>query len=74
MTTTWSDFNDAPQNPTLIPKGTLAKVRLTFRPGGFDDANQGWTGGYATCGSTGAVYLNGEYTVLEGPYAKSLSR
>ncbi len=70
MTTTWSDFNDAPQNPTLIPKGTLAKVRLTVRPGGFDDANQGWTGGYATCGSTGAVYLNGEYTVLEGPYAK----
>ena len=33
-------------------------MRLTIRPGGFDDASQGWTGGYATRGSTGAVYLN----------------
>jgi hypothetical protein len=45
-------------------------VRLTIRPGGFDDPAQGWTGGYATRGSTGAVYLNGEFTVLEGPYAR----
>ncbi len=66
----WNDYNDAQSNPNLIPKGTLAKVRLTIRPGGFDDPSQGWTGGYATRGSTGAVYLNGEVTVLEGPYAK----
>ncbi len=66
----WNDYNDAVQNPNLIPKGTLAKVRLTIRPGGFDDASQGWTGGYATRGNSGAVYLNGEFTVLEGPYAK----
>ena len=66
----WNDYNDAQSNPNLIPKGTLAKVRLTIRPGGFDDPSQGWTGGYATRGSTGAVYLNGEFTVLEGPYAK----
>ena len=66
----WNDYNDASQNPNLIPKGTIAKVRLTIRPGGFDDPSQGWTGGYATRGSTGAVYLNGEFTVLEGPYAK----
>ena len=66
----WNDYNDAKQNPNLMPKGTLAKVRLTIRPGGFDDASQGWTGGYATRGSTGAVYLNGEFTVLEGQYAK----
>ena len=70
MTTSWNDYNDAQQNASLNPKGTLAKVRLTIRPGGFDDASQGWTGGYATRGSTGAVYLNGEFTVLEGPYAK----
>ena len=37
---------------------------------GFDDAAQGWTGGYATRGSTGAVYLNGEFTVTEGQYAR----
>lgn len=66
----WNDYNDAQQNPNLIPKGTIAKVRLTIRPGGFDDPSQGWTGGFATHGSTGAVYLNGEFTVLEGPYAK----
>ena len=66
----WNDFNDAQTNTNLIPKGTLAKVRLTIRPGGFDDPSQGWTGGYATRGSTGAVYLNGEFTVLEGPYAR----
>ena len=66
----WNDFNDAQSNTILIPKGTLAKVRLTIRPGGFDDATQGWTGGYATRGSTGAVYLNGEFTVTEGQYAR----
>ena len=66
----WNDYNDASSNPNLIPKGTLAKVRLTIRPGGFDDASQGWTGGYATRGSSGSVYLSGEFTVLEGPYAK----
>jgi hypothetical protein len=63
----WNDYNDAKSNPNLIPKGTVAKVRLTVRPGGFDDPGQGWTGGFATRGSTGAVYLNGEFTVLEGP-------
>ena len=70
MTGAWNDFNDAKQNTNLIPKGTIAKVRLTIRPGGFDDPSQGWTGGYAKRGSTGAVYLDVEYTVLEGPYAR----
>jgi len=70
MTGLWNDFNSAQGNANLIPKGTLIKVRLTIRPGGFNDESQGWTGGYATRGSTGAVYLNAEYTVLEGQYAK----
>lgn len=70
MTNAWSDFNDAKQNANLIPKGTIARVRLTIRPGGFDDPGQGWTGGYARRGTTGSVYLDAEYTVLEGPYAK----
>ena len=70
MTTAWNDFNDAKQNANLIPKGTIAKVRLTIRPGGFDDPSQGWTGGYAKRGTTGAVYLDAEYTVLEGPFAR----
>jgi hypothetical protein len=66
----WNDFNDAQSNANVIPKGTLAKVRLTIRPGGFDDPSQGWTGGYAKRGASGAVYLDAEYTVLEGPFAK----
>ena len=70
MTGLWNDFNDATSNSDVIPKGTLVKVRLTIRPGGFDDPSQGWTGGYAKRGATGAVYLDAEYTVLEGPYAK----
>jgi len=70
MTNAWNDFNDARQNANLIPKGTIARVRLTIRPGGFSDPAQGWTGGYAKRGASGAVYLDVEYTVLEGQYAK----
>ena len=68
MTGLWNDFNDA--NDNLIPKGSLAKMVLSIRPGGFDDPAQGWTGGWAKQGRTGSVYLDVEYTVLEGPYAK----
>ncbi|MDH5528204.1 MAG: hypothetical protein OEY97_12965 [Nitrospirota bacterium] len=70
---TWTDFNDAGEQQSFdpIPKGTLAKVRMTIRPGGHDDPNQGWTGGYATRkAETGTVYLNAEFVVTEGPYAR----
>jgi hypothetical protein len=69
----WNDFNDAEQqqNFDLIPKGTVARVRMTLKPGGFDDPAQGWTGGYATQSfETGSVYLACEFVVLEGPFAK----
>lgn len=71
--THWSDFNDAEQQQhfDLIPKGTVAKVRMTIKPGGHDDAAQGWTGGYATQSfETGSVYLAAEFVVLEGEYAR----
>lgn len=45
-------------------------MRLTIRPGGFDDPSQGWTGGFAKRAATGAVYLDAEYTVVDGPYAR----
>jgi hypothetical protein len=67
------DFNNAEDQAgfDLIPKGTLVKVRMTIRPGGFDDPAQGWTGGYATQSqTTGSVYLNCEFVVLEGKYAR----
>ncbi|CAG2149350.1 hypothetical protein [Ralstonia mannitolilytica] len=71
--TAWNDFNDAEQQQSfdLIPKGTLARVRMTLKPGGFDDPAQGWTGGYATQSfETGSVYLAAEFVVLEGEYAR----
>ena len=67
------DFNDANEQSTfdLIPKGTLLRVRMTIRPGGYDDPRQGWTGGLATRNpSTSSVYLSCEFVVTEGPYAR----
>lgn len=70
----WQDFNDAEAQQggfDLIPKGTLVHVRMTIKPGGYDNPEQGWTGGYATESfDTGSVYLACEFIVLEGPYAK----
>ncbi len=69
----WNDFNDAEQQQSfdLIPKGTIAPVRLTIKPGGYDDPTQGWTGGWATQSEeTGAVYLACEFVITEGEFAK----
>ena len=67
------DFNSAsePSSFDIIPKGTLVRVRMTVKPGGHDDASQGWTGGYATRNTnTGSVYLNCEFVVTEGEFAR----
>lgn len=67
------DFNSAAEQTSfdLIPKGTTVPVRMTIKPGGFDDASQGWTGGYATrSNKTGSVYLSCEFVVTAGPFAK----
>ena len=52
------------------PQGHARQVRMTIQPGGFDDPSQGWTGGYATRDNTGSVYLNCEFVVMEGEYAR----
>ncbi|ABK45151.1 conserved hypothetical protein [Magnetococcus marinus MC-1] len=73
MDNNWNDFNNAEsqQSFDLIPKGTIAPVRMTIKPGGYDDPNRGWTGGYATRNAdTGAVFLKVEYVITEGKYAK----
>ena len=70
---TYFDFNSAADQSAfdLIPKGTAVRVRMTVRPGGFNDPTQGWTGGYATRNAqTGSVYLNCEFVVLEGEFAR----
>ena len=66
------DFNTADQQQSfdLIPKGTVVPVRMTIKPGGHDDPSQNWTGGYATLGDTGAIYLNCEFVITEGPFAR----
>ena len=68
------DFNsadDSAQGQPPMPKGTLVKVRVLIRPGGYNDPVQGWTGGYARRNAeTGAVYLDGEFTALAGPFAR----
>lgn len=70
----WNDFNDAQAQQgsfDLIPKGTIVPVRMSIKPGGFDDYTQGWTDGYATqSNETGAVYLAAEFVVTAGAYAK----
>ncbi|WP_419835334.1 hypothetical protein [Endozoicomonas atrinae] len=35
----WNDFNDAAEQNQhdIIPSGTLVKVRMTIKPGGFDN-------------------------------------
>jgi len=67
------DFNNSENQSSfdLIPNNTLAKVRMSIKPGGYDDQNQGWVGGYATKNdATGSVYLSCEFVILEGEYAK----
>lgn len=67
------DFNNSENqsNFDLIPNNTLAKVRMSIKPGGYDDPNQGWVGGYATRNdATGSIYLSCEFVILEGKYAR----
>ncbi len=58
-----TDFNTAKSQSNLIPKGTTIKVQMAIKPGGYEN----WfTKSYVT----GSIYLNAEFTVTEGQYAK----
>lgn len=73
MDANFYDFNTATTqtNYDLIPRGTIAKVNIHIKRGGYNDESQGWSGGYATKSSnSGAIYLDCEFTVLEGEYYK----
>ena len=66
--TTPIDFNGAEIQDTalaVIPSGTLARVRLSIRPGGTGP--EGWLTQSRT---SEALYLNTEAVILEGPYAR----
>jgi hypothetical protein len=67
----WNDFNDIVKEKIFepIPRNTLAKVRISIKPGGYDDPSRNWTEGYATRNaSTGSIYLDVRFTILEGKY------
>lgn len=69
----WNDFSSAEEQSSgdVIPNNTLAKVVLKIRPGGYNDAAMGLEGDIATRSeSTGAIYLDCEYTVIGGKYNK----
>ncbi|MDN5248420.1 MAG: hypothetical protein QWI36_04775 [Wolbachia endosymbiont of Tyrophagus putrescentiae] len=58
-----TDFNTAKLQSSLIPKGTIVKVKMAIKPGGYEC----WL---TRSLATGSIYLNAEFTVIEGPYAK----
>ncbi|PCJ28759.1 MAG: hypothetical protein COA94_03475 [Rickettsiales bacterium] len=66
----FNDFNNAEtSNFDLIRKGTLAKVEMKIKPGGYNDEERGWTGAYVTKNEVSdACYLNCEFTVLNGEH------
>jgi len=73
MNGAWNDYNDAESQNAydLISKGAIVPVRMTIKPGGYDDPSQGWTGGYATHNeTTGSVYLNAEFVITDGQFAR----
>ncbi|UPA54930.1 hypothetical protein MWH06_06750 [Wolbachia pipientis] len=58
-----TDFNNVKLQSSLIPKGTIVKVKMAIKPEGYES----W---FTRSLSTGSIYLNAEFTVTEGPYAK----
>ncbi len=58
-----TDFNTAKSQSNLIPKGTTVKVKMAIKPGGYEC----W---FTKSPTTGSIYLNAEFTVIEGPCAR----
>lgn len=74
MSNYWNELNnfeDTSSSYGLIPNGTIAKVKMTIKKGKYNDLARGWTDDYASKSIvSGNIYLDVEYTVLEGAYAK----
>lgn len=69
----YCDFNNAEDQTDfgLIPKGTIAKVKLTIKHGGYDNHPLGLTGGLAAQNvTTGSIFLKCEYVILNTKYMK----
>jgi hypothetical protein len=70
---TWNDFNDLDEHKpeySLIPAGTIAKVKMNIKRGGYDNKKLNCTDGYASFNAEkGYVFLEVKFVVLHGPYA-----
>ena len=70
----WNELNAYEEESStygIIPNGTIAKVIMKIKPGNYNDQAQGWVDGYATKSIiSGSIFLDVEFTILEGPYAK----
>jgi hypothetical protein len=68
------DFNDAqPQMAPLgelIPDGTFCKLQMKIRPGGVDGDGAADRGLLKSSNTSDVKYLDCEFTVVEGPYAR----
>lgn len=52
----------------LIPNNTAIKARINIKQGYYDDEEKGITGGFASIGNSGAIYLKAEYDILDTKY------
>jgi len=57
------DFNNV-QEAKLIPANTVARARFTLKPGDSPENP------YLKMSRNGGTYLDGEFTILDGEYAK----
>lgn len=64
-----NDLNNAPQNQgfSLIPTGSSLKASVCIKPGGHGP--DGW---FTQSKSSDAVYLNVDFTIMEGEYASRI--
>lgn len=60
-----TNFNTVQPRISLIPAGIIAKVAVKIFPGGY-----GPNGLLTKSKDTGSIYVNLEFTVVEGPYAR----
>lgn len=67
------DFNNADEQPSfeLIPRGHIAKVRLSIKPGGYNNPSMGLNSSVAKQSeTTGSIFLSCEYVLLDTEFAK----
>ena len=66
------NFSQALEQQTfsILPEGTLARVRMFIKPGGHNDEAKGWTDGLVTLGLTGAAYLKVQFEILDGEFKR----